>query len=167
MYRVMVSSVVLVGLLLGTGCEKQGQRLNAPPQGATDNPAALQEQLTYMNDNALLSDMSFGDVHFVPHTAELNGLGVRRLNRYAALLQQYGGTLRYDTDLDEDDELLVARMLHAAEYLQLAGLDSSRFEVELADPGGRGMRSEEAIEVRKASEGPQSGGFSGESLIGR
>ncbi|MCZ6766327.1 MAG: hypothetical protein O7D32_05290 [bacterium] len=167
MYRVMVSSVVLVWMLPGTGCQEQSQRLNAPPQGATDNPAALQEQLTYMNDNALLSDMSFGDAHFVPHTAELNGLGVRRLNRYAALLQQYGGMLRYDTPMSDEDELVVARMAHAVEYLQLAGLDSSRFEIELADPGGLGMRSEEAIQARKAAESPGASGSSGSSLFGR
>ncbi|MFQ6049083.1 MAG: hypothetical protein ACE5K7_06945, partial [Phycisphaerae bacterium] len=92
------------GLLVAclSGCA-QGPpaRLNSPPQGLSAYPHPLQQPFLQMTDNAALADMSVADIHFVAHTAELNGLGQRRLDRYVALLKRYGGRLRYDTALQD------------------------------------------------------------------
>jgi hypothetical protein len=105
----------------------------------------LQEHFIYMQDNAMLADMCFSDVHFIPHTAELNGLGARRLKRYAKLLAQYGGTLSYDTEMDAGDALVETRIQHAREFLQLAGLSTDRFDIQVGGPGGRGIPAQQAV----------------------
>lgn len=151
MYRVFTTCLVLTSLLVIGGCSESSERLNAPPQGAAEEANPLQEQYVYMQDNALLADMSISDIHFVPHTAELNGLGARRLNRYAQLLGVYGGTLHYDTELDVNDPLINRRMEHAAEYVKLAGLDPDKFEIVVGAPRGRGMPGHEAIDALDAA----------------
>ena len=100
---------------------------------------------SYMVDNAVLRDMSLVDFHFVPHTDELSGTGVARLNRMAPLLNTYGGFVRYDT-LQGDDDLIERRINHVREYLALAGVNMDRVDVGVAMPGGRGMPATEAIE---------------------
>ncbi|HOW19883.1 MAG TPA: hypothetical protein PLC79_12685, partial [Phycisphaerae bacterium] len=92
----------------GAGCAAPPQRLNAPPQGWSSRQAAMQEHYVYMTDNALLAEMDVTDVHFTPHSAALNSLGARRLDRYAALLKESGGELKYDTQLT-DAKLVEAR----------------------------------------------------------
>ena len=138
MYRALATGLVLTSILILSGCSESFQRLNAPPQGAAEQACPLQEQYVYMQDNALLADMSFSDIHFVPHTDELNGLGARRLNRYAQLLAVYGGTLHYDTELRAGDPLVTQRLEHATEYLKLAGLNPDKFKIVVGPPGGRG-----------------------------
>jgi len=155
--------VMLVFII--TACNAPSERLNAPPQGSTEQPHPLQEHFVYMQDNALLADMCFADVHFVPHTAELNGLGARRLGRYAELLAQYGGTLYYDTEMKEDDELVQARLEHAAEFLELAGLETDKFELAVGGPGGRGMKAKEAVSALGAAEASQCGKSAGPSSV--
>ena len=160
--------LVMLALML-TGCAAPSERLNAPPQGPAEHPHPLQEHFVYMQDNALLADMCVSDVHFVPHTSELNGLGARRLKRYAQLLSQYGGKLHYDTELQEGDPLLEARLKHAVEYLQLAGLDADKFELTVGPPGGRGMGAKEAVDGlrvhRAAACTSTSGASSGSSFV--
>lgn len=102
--------------------------------------------MTDMADNAMLQDMSVADFHFVPHTSELSGTGADRLERMAALLNTYGGTVRYETDL-RDQELLKKRMDHVREYLAVAGCNMDRVEVKAMISGGRGMAADKAIIV--------------------
>ncbi len=55
------------------------------PQSATDIQMQKMDQavasygsyFTYMTDNALLSDLSLGDIHFIPHTSEISGIDVQ------------------------------------------------------------------------------------------
>ena len=100
--------------------------------------------LTCMTDNAILHDMSVADLHFIPHTSELSGVGVARLNRMAKLLSTYGGTVRYETRL-MDEELVDPRIAHVREYLALAGCDMDRVSVVAMRSGGRGMPGDEAV----------------------
>jgi len=102
--------------------------------------------LADMADNAILQDMSVADIHFVPHTSELSGTGVDRLERMAALLNTYGGTVRYETDL-RDEALLKQRLNHVREYLTVVGCNMDRVEVKAMISGGRGMVADKAIIV--------------------
>ncbi len=104
--------------------------------------------LTYMIDNAILHDMSVADIHFIPHTSELSGVGVARLNRMAKLLNTYGGTVRYETRLT-DEALIGPRLEHVREYLALTGCDMERVQVATMMSGGRGMPGDEAVEKFK------------------
>jgi hypothetical protein len=100
--------------------------------------------MNYMVDNAMLYDMSVGDVHFVPHSAQVNSLGARRLNRYAELLQGIGGTVHYDGG-PGDDPLTQSRVATIRDYLATAGLDMKSVTVEAGVSRGRGARASDAI----------------------
>lgn len=106
---------------------------------------------TDMADNALLHDMSLADLHFVPHTAELNGTGAARLCRMAPLLNTYGGTIRFETML-KDEAMIKHRLDHAREYLSLHGCDVQKVQLKTMLAGGRGMPGIEAVRVEL--EGP-------------
>jgi len=136
--------------LLVTGCTKPTERLNAPPQGHTCYPNKMQETYTPMTDNAMLADMSMSEVHFVPHTSELSGTGVRRLDRYASLLSMYGGELRYDGA--EETTLADARMERIKQFLLAAGIAPDKFSISRGFAGGAGMAGTEAVNARKGSE---------------
>jgi hypothetical protein len=97
-----------------------------------------------MIDNAILHDMSVADIHFIAHTGELSGIGEARLNRMAKLLHTYGGTVRYETTLD-DEVLMDQRLAHVREYLALTGCDMERVEVTDMMSGGRGIPGDEAV----------------------
>jgi len=133
-----------------TACYPPPSRLNAPPQGTSQYPHELQKSYVHMLDNAMLADMAMADIHFVPHTSELNSLGERRLKRYAKLLEVYGGTLRYDTAL-RDRKLIDARIKHIREFLALEGIEPGRVAVVRDMPAGTGITAEEAIVIRKDS----------------
>jgi len=100
--------------------------------------------LTYMVDNALLHDMSIAEIHFVPHTRELSGTGIARLDRMAMMLDTYGGTVRYETDVT-DEAFVQKRLDHVHEYLATTGCDMSRVEVKAMMSGGRGMSAVKAL----------------------
>jgi len=136
----------------GTGCSAPPQRLNAPPQGWSSRQAATQEHYVYMTDNALLAEMDVTDVHFTPHSAALNSLGARRLDRYAALLKESGGELKYDTQLT-DAKLVEARLASVREYLRAAGADPAKLTVVRGPSGVDGMSAEEAIAARERLQG--------------
>lgn len=146
MRRSVLFAAVAGCLVLTLGCYPPASRLNAPPQGDSPRPSELQEPFTYMVDNAMLADMSLTDIHFVPHTAELNALGAHRLDRYARLLDMYGGTLRYDTTLTDED-LVAARIKHVKDFLATTEIEPGRIEVTKDLAGGRGMTAERAIIV--------------------
>jgi hypothetical protein len=152
---VMIFTIAL--LVVGVGCSQPFERLNAPPQGFSENPCETQDQYIYMVDNAMLEDLSLADIHFVPHTAELNGLGARRLERYAKLLSVYGGTLRY-TGTAGDEKLTEDRMASIRTYLATTGIGQQRIKVVQGMPGGNGMSANEAIAAKANTIGAAAGG---------
>lgn len=151
--RLIVPAAVIVAL---AGCEKPPMRLNAPPQGNSENPSTLQESFVYMVDNAMLEDLSMADVHFVPHLAELNGNGARRLERYAKLLTVYGGTIRY-TSTRGGEALTAQRLESIGKYLATTGIAPDRVKVTEGLPGGVGMSAREAIAAKAVNIAPEGG----------
>ena len=114
-----------------------------------------------MVDNAILQDMSLADIHFVAHSSEISGTGVDRLNRMAHLLNTYGGTVHYQTDLSDAD-LVNKRLAHVKEYLTVAGCDMDRVQVKTGLSGGRGMPARKAIEIdAKGTANPHATGGAG------
>jgi len=153
--------LLIVAAALPLACNTPGARLNAPPHGQACKTSDLQGTFTYMVDNALLADMTVSDHHFLPHRAALNDLGRARLGRLASLLEAYGGTIRLNTDLT-DEELIAGRTQTVVDFLAEAGIDTSRQVVVCDLPGGEGMSAKEAILI-KVNEGtykPQQRGTS-------
>jgi hypothetical protein len=134
-------ALVVTGLTACNRMQAPSDRQNALLDDVRYSPRAYR---THMADNATLHDMSVVDFHFVPHTSELSGTGVARLERMAALLDAYGGTVRYETSL-ADDDLIALRLDHVREYLSLAGCNMSRVEVRTGLSGGRGMAASDAL----------------------
>ena len=99
-----------------------------------------------MADNAILHDMSLVDHHFVPHSSEISGSGAERLNRMAHLLNTYGGTVYYQTDV-ADSELVSQRLAHVKEYLTVAGCDMDRVNIKPGMSVGRGIPADKAMEI--------------------
>jgi hypothetical protein len=138
--------VVALGLFCGA-CEQPMKRLNAPPHGDSTNKSEMHATYAHMVDNALLEDMTISDLHFIPHRPLLNSLGEVRLRRLASLMEEYGGVLRYNTDLD-DGELLNARADAVVAFLARAGIDTQKEVLRRDLPGGRGMPADEAIMIK-------------------
>lgn len=159
--RVVLCALVATTILVGSGCETTGTRLNAPPHGTAENVHPMQSMYTHMADNALLADMTISDVHFVPHRAMLNSLGEQRLSRLASLMEMYGGVIRFDTTV-EDPELVDQRMATVVDYLCETGLDTSAELVRQDLPGGRGLDATEVILI-KLMEGTYQPGDSADS----
>lgn len=132
------------------GCHESGERLNSPPQGASERPHEMQDTYVYMHDNAMLAEMSMSPTHFVPNRPDLNALGLRRLMRYAELLKEFGGTLNYD-GVDDPEALSKERMERIHAFLAEAGVDPNSFKVGLGLAGGTGMRGTEGSGIRDAS----------------
>ncbi len=142
--RFVKLSLVGTVLFASVGCmPPDTELLNAPPQGTTDSRNNLAEFYAYHNDQGMIADMSIADIHFVPHSATLSGAGEARLGRYAELLASSGGTLNYDTKI-QDDALVQARMAAAREFLALAYPSEHQIDVVAGLPGGRGMNVVEA-----------------------
>lgn len=99
-----------------------------------------------MADNAMLHDMTVADLHFVPHTAEVSGTGAARLDRMAALLDAYGGTVRYET-YEADEALVKKRLDHVKEYLTTTGCEMKGVEVKAMLTGGRTITATSAIAI--------------------
>ena len=100
-----------------------------------------------MDINALLADMSISPAHFIPHRTDLNALGLRRLERYVALLKIYGGELRYDGH--EGEELQAGRVEEITGYLIAHGVSKDDVSVEAGPARGTGMEATQAILIRK------------------
>lgn len=142
--------LAVLGLLFG-GCQKPVTRLNAPPHGTAEVTSDLHDTYEHMTDNALLADMSIGDIHFLPHRPMLNSLGEQRLGRLAALLNMYGGTVRFDTGV-RDETLVEERTESIMGYLASKGVDTTSNILTRDLPGGRGVDAAQAILIR-ANEG--------------
>lgn len=140
---------VMVGMgILVVGCETPQPRLNSPPHGAAYDVSDLQGMFVYMSDNAILSDMTVSDMHFLPHRAQLNGLGEQRVMRLAHLLNAYGGTVRLSTNLT-DDELIHQRSEVVVAQLAEHGVDTTAELMRVDLPGGAGMDAAQAILIKQ------------------
>lgn len=144
----MRAMIAMAAATLAVGCAKAPPRLNAPIHGQSDEIADSAGTLAYMNENALLADMSLSDMHFVAHRPMLNTLGVERLTRMADLLQCYGGTIRLATR-ETDQSLIDERIRHVRNFLEEASLDLQATQVVCDLPGGRGLNAVESIQVLK------------------
>ena len=153
-----------VTCLACTACNSPSPRLNAPPHGVSEVTSDLQGVFVYMNDNALLADMSMSDAHFLPHRAMLSSLGEQRLSRLASLLEAYGGEVRFSTNL-EDEELIEHRTRAIVDFLCDAGIDTTPEVVRRDLPGGQGMEANEVILIKlnEAAYIPGKSGTSGSS----
>ena len=122
--------------------------------------------LTYMADNAMLYDMSLADFHFVPHTREVSGTGIARLDRMAVMLDTYGGTVRYET-FATDEAFVQERLDHVREYLVTTGCDMSRVEIKTMLSGGRGMSAVKALAAEAKATAPDQteGSSAGEAAL--
>jgi len=143
-------------------CNKPNARLNAPPHGTPYETSDLQGTFVYMTDNALLADMTVSNIHFHPHRATLNTLGQQRLSRLVSLLEVHGGTIRFNTDID-DEELIEKRTDAILAFLAEAGVDTTG-QVLVEDlRGGRGMDASEVILIKvfEASYQPKGAGGAG------
>jgi len=148
MFRWTKMLVMLCGLVVVvSGCqqpiETSTQRMTHQMDYAKRNKFP---HLTNMVDNAILYDMTIADLHFVPHTSELSGTGVSRLDRLVPILNTYGGVVRYETQ-EKNAKLVNMRMAHAREYLALAGCSMDHVEVKTMISGGRSRPASEAIDA--------------------
>lgn len=139
---------------LGCVAPDEPKRLNAPPQGAGHAHPKWAQLYVYHNDQGMMADRCISDVHFVPHTPDLSGAGVVRLERYAELLAMTGGTLNYDTAL-QDAGLLDARVQVAKDFLVEAMPSTQEIDVVVGLAGGRGMTAREAIAGRDVAQQPE------------
>jgi hypothetical protein len=127
--------------------------MNLPSRDAEEMRHDLAETFAYQNDQGMMADRSIADIHFVPHTTHLSGTGEARLERYAELLSETGGTINYDTNLNDTD-LVQARVAVAQRFLESCQTQSP-LEVAVGLPGGRGMKAREAIPGRAVAEQPE------------
>lgn len=140
---------IAAGLLLCcAGCETMSKRLNAPPHGVPQETSDLQGTFVYMQDNALLADMSVSDYHFLPHRATLTTLGKQRIERLASLIDAYGGTIRFNSDLADESQVR-ARTDAIVAYLAELGVDTSKPIVQRGNRGGEGLPAAEAILIKQ------------------
>ena len=136
----------LIVVVAGTACNEKLTTTDVQMARMADARNDPRTYLSDMADNAMACDMSVADFHFVGHTSELSGTGAVRLDRLAHFLSMYGGTVRYETQLT-NEELIKQRLSHVQEYLALAGCDMDRVDVLPMISGGRGMPARKAIEV--------------------
>ncbi len=144
MLRIDLRVMLLSSAMVLGACSNHKNQTDVHMERMDDGVAAFGSYFRDMADNALLRDMSIADLHFVAHTDELSGVGAERLDRMASLLQTYGGTVRYETYL-ADQDMVDRRIGHVREYLTLVGCNMDRVSIEVQAPGGRGMRGDEAV----------------------
>ncbi|MFO0838242.1 MAG: hypothetical protein U1D55_06910 [Phycisphaerae bacterium] len=145
MNRLMLAP--LTACLVLTGCMEPTARLNAPPHGRAERVTDMQGTFQYMSDNALLSSMTVSDIHFLPNRSQLSDLGRERLCRLVALMESYGGVIRFNTD--EPDQALVDQRTQAImQFLAESGVDTKKEVVRRDMSGGRGMPADEAILIK-------------------
>jgi hypothetical protein len=66
----------------------------------------------------------------------------------AMLLDTYGGTVRYETMLRNED-LIASRLDHVREYLEVVGCDMAKVELAVGHSGGRGISAEHAMKAEE------------------
>ena len=140
-------SLVLILVFMTAACNSsQLQSPSAIQMSRMDEVKADHgRHFSQMVDNAILSDPSVVDLHFIAHSEEISGVGELRLGRLAPILNTYGGTVHYATVL-ADADLVARRLARVREYLTLAGCNMERVEVVVGRPRGRGMLADEAVQ---------------------
>jgi len=149
MFRLNVLRSLTAGLALAAMIGCQGKYRTAVTQDMQRMDKTLATPRAYLAnsvDNAILHDMSLADFHFVPHSTELSGSGVARLDRMALMLDTYGGTVRYEAGTT-DERLIEGRLDHVREYLSLVGCSMDKVKLATAVSGGQGGRASVAIEA--------------------
>ena len=121
------------------------------------------EQL--MINNGVMADMSLAEFHFMPHSMELSGNGVARLDRMAVMLDTYGGNVRYAAAMG-DDELVSQRIGKVREYLAMTGCNLDGVTIEPGLPGGSGVSSRRALAKQEKMDNPPDQGSSVPQLLG-
>lgn len=139
-------SLVLTLVFVTVGCNSgQMKSMSAIQLERMDDTATDHgRHFSQMVDNAILSDPSVADLHFIAHSEEISGVGELRLARLAPVLNTYGGTVHYSTVL-ADKALVAKRLDRVREYLTLAGCNMERVEIVVGRQLGRGMRADEAV----------------------
>ncbi len=140
------TTVVCVGC---GACQNPSPRLNAPPHGEPEITSDMQGEYVHMTDNALLADMTVSDFHFVTDRAKLTTLGEERVARLAALIEIYGGTVRFNTTSD-NKPLVDARLKEIERVLAEAGVDTTgEHAVVLGMPESTGMPADQAVLIKQ------------------
>lgn len=154
--RPIRTGVVLCCGLWCAGCvqPEAPKTMNITDEEVGMHRSELQQYFAYHNDQGMMADLSLSDIHFVPHSVHLSGTGEARLNRYAELLAEEGGTLSYQTS-QCDEELTEARLAIARSYLAKACPTGSQIDVVLGLPGGRGMSATEAAAGQAVAKQPE------------
>jgi hypothetical protein len=133
------------------GCQQPTARLNAPPHGVAERTSDLRPTFAHMMDNALMEDMTISDIHFHPHRDELNSLGKERLKRLAWIMNEHGGTIRFNTRTDNESRV-ERRADNVVIYLSELGVDTTRDVIRVDVPGGRGVDATRAILIKAKSD---------------
>ncbi len=137
------------------GCDHVGERFIETNVSFHSAREIMEERLTAMGDNAMLHDMAMAEIHFVPHTSELNTLGEQRLERYARLLSDSGGTLSLESPTT-DKEFNEARIASITRFLAESGIAQERIIAQAGLRKSKGMGAEEAIKVMERAFAPDS-----------
>jgi len=146
--------VLLIFTMVGCVDPAPSQRVNAPFMSDTESRSNVAEFFAYHNDQGMIWDQSLADIHFIPHSTRLSGTGKVRLERYAELLADTGGTLHYDTPI-RDKQLVEARLTTARRYLRQKVAGKHVIKVVLGMPQGRGMNAAEAAAGQAVAKQPE------------
>ena len=141
-------------VFLLAGCEHFGERFIETNLSFHATRQIMEERLTAMVDNGMLHDMAMAEIHFVPNTTELNTLGEQRLERYARLLSDSGGTLSFQSSTT-DREFNEARIASISRFLTETGIAQERIVAQVGLRQSEGMGAEEAIQVRERAFSPE------------
>ena len=154
--RAGVPAFAVVFLL--AGCDHFGERFIETNVSFHSAREIMEERLVAMADNAMLHDMAMAEIHFVPHTTELNTLGEQRLERYARLLSDSGGTLSFQSSAT-DKEFNEARIASITRFLAESGIAQERIIAQVGLRKSKGMGAEEAIQVMERAFAPEQEGL--------
>ncbi|MEE9297213.1 MAG: hypothetical protein V3W34_19915 [Phycisphaerae bacterium] len=160
--RRLAPAVILPVMVASAGCNDQlWQKRESPLFQKPLGREALDRFYDPMIENAAAHNMSIGDGHFYPHSAQLNSLGAQQLDRIAAVLQRHGGTVRYETR-NSNANFVDGRLQNIEEYLAGSGLEMADVEIKSMMSGGRGMSAKDAqtarIQAKKAAEASSKAG---------
>lgn len=150
----IMGPLVFFSMGAASGCsENVGNldRINMMRQESLDTRLSWDQAMV---DSALLEDMCLTDIHFEPSSTEISMLGERRLERYAFLLRNRGGTL-FLASANRDDDFNRARAEAVTSYLNDAGVEVGRIETEPGLAVGPGINAVEAIEVKERAFNPE------------
>ncbi len=128
--------------------------MNIPPTDPAEARKELAQFFAYHDDQGMMHDRSIADIHFVPGTTYLSGTGEARLARFAELLSDMGGTLNYDTRI-QDATLVNGRLGSARQFLQRYNVGGPQIQVALGMSGGRGMSHFETAAGQAVAQQPE------------